>query len=56
VTEAIEPIDLLAIILALPVLIGCANCLWIGLPPAMLLGINVGPRTWAWTPVDICVG
>jgi monovalent cation:H+ antiporter, CPA1 family len=39
-TEAIEPVDLLAIILALAVLIGCANHLWIGLPPAigMLLG------------------
>jgi monovalent cation:H+ antiporter, CPA1 family len=36
----IEPADLVAILLALAVLIGCANYLWVGLPPAigMLLG------------------
>src|SRR5580698_10553339 len=35
-----EPVDLLAIVLALAALIGCINYLWIGLPPAtgMLLG------------------
>jgi len=35
-----EPVDLLAIVLALAVLIGCVNHLWVGLPPAigMLLG------------------
>lgn len=35
-----EPVDLLAIVLLLAVLIGCINHLWIGLPPAigMLLG------------------
>jgi monovalent cation:H+ antiporter, CPA1 family len=36
----IEPADLLVIVLALAVFIGCVNHLWIGLPPAvgMLLG------------------
>jgi monovalent cation:H+ antiporter, CPA1 family len=36
----IEPADLLVIVLALAVLIGCVNHLWIGMPPAvgMLLG------------------
>jgi monovalent cation:H+ antiporter, CPA1 family len=35
-----EPVDLLAIVLGLAVVIGCINHLWIGLPPAigMLLG------------------
>ena len=35
-----EPVDLLAIVLALAVLIGCVNHLWVRLPPAigMLLG------------------
>src|SRR3984957_1132667 len=35
-----EPVDLLAIVLALAVLIGCINNLWVRLPPAigMLLG------------------
>ncbi len=39
-SEIIDPVDLLIIVLALAVLIGCANHLWIGLPPAvgMLLG------------------
>lgn len=35
-----EPVDLLAIVLGLAVVIGCVNHLWVGLPPAigMLLG------------------
>jgi len=35
-----EPVDLLAIVLGLAVIIGCVNHLWVGLPPAigMLLG------------------
>ena len=39
-TEALQPVDLLAIALALAVLIGCINYLWVKLPPAigMLLG------------------
>jgi len=39
-TDTFQPVDLLAIVLALAVLIGCVNHLWIKLPPAigMLLG------------------
>jgi CPA1 family monovalent cation:H+ antiporter len=39
-TETFQPVDLFAIVLALAVLIGCINNLWIRLPPAigMLLG------------------
>src|SRR5580658_11300889 len=39
-TETFQPVDLLAIVLALAVLIGCINSLWVRLPPAigMLLG------------------
>jgi monovalent cation:H+ antiporter, CPA1 family len=39
-TETFQPVDLLAIVLALAVLIGCINHLWVKLPPAigMLLG------------------
>ena len=38
--EALDPADLLAILLGLAVAIGCINHLWIRLPPAigMLLG------------------
>ncbi len=38
-----QPVDLLAIVLALAVVIGCVNHLWLGLPPAigMLLGALV---------------
>src|SRR5277367_3225058 len=35
-----EPVDLLAIVLALAVLIGCINNLWVRLPPA--IGILLG--------------
>jgi CPA1 family monovalent cation:H+ antiporter len=39
-SQAIEPVDFVIIILMLAVLVGCVNRLWIGLPPAigMLLG------------------
>src|SRR5271169_4133597 len=39
-TENLQPVDLLAVALALAVLIGCINDLWVKLPPAigMLLG------------------
>jgi CPA1 family monovalent cation:H+ antiporter len=39
-SETFEPVDLMAIVLGLAVLIGCINNLWIKLPPAigMLLG------------------
>ena len=39
-TETFQPVDLLAIVLALAVVIGCINSLWVRLPPAigMLLG------------------
>jgi len=39
-TETFQPVDLLAIVLALAVVIGCINSLWVKLPPAigMLLG------------------
>ena len=39
-TETLQPVDLLAIALALAALIGCINYLWVKLPPAigMLLG------------------
>jgi CPA1 family monovalent cation:H+ antiporter len=39
-TETFQPVDLFAIVLALAVLIGCINHLWVRLPPAigMLLG------------------
>ena len=39
-TETFQPVDLLAIALALAALIGCINYLWVKLPPAigMLLG------------------
>src|SRR5580658_4513405 len=39
-TETFQPVDLLAIVLALAVLIGCIYHLWVKLPPAigMLLG------------------
>src|ERR1700727_2180332 len=39
-TEPLQPVDLLAIALALAALIGCINYLWVKLPPAigMLLG------------------
>ncbi len=36
----LEPVDLFAIVLALAVVVGCVNYLWVRLPPAigMLLG------------------
>ena len=39
-TETLQPVDLLAVALALAALIGCINYLWVKLPPAigMLLG------------------
>jgi CPA1 family monovalent cation:H+ antiporter len=42
-TETFQPVDLLAIVLVLAVLIGCVNYFWIKLPPAigMLLGALV---------------
>src|SRR3984957_7985015 len=42
-TETFQPVDLLAIVLALAVLIGCIDSLWIKLPPAigLLLGLLV---------------